>query len=155
MFKVTRRDFLIMMGAGLAGLIGGYYLPKPLLEEKTKYITNITVNPNEFIIIPFGDLNYVGLGGVGLIAGEEADFVDELMSKNISQIDNFDIHSLPKKEDGEQVIQSEVTISTMDNLNYEITSTNKDFISNIQKYSSDILNKNNELFGNVEGAKTR
>ena len=155
MFKVTRRDFLIMMGAGLAGLIGGYYLPKPLPEEKTRYITNITVNPNEFIIIPFGDLNYVGLGGEGLIAGEEEDFIEELLSEGISQFDNFDIHSLPKKEDGEQVIQSEVTISTMDNLNYEITSTNKDFISNIQKYSSDLLNKNNELLGNVEGAKTR
>lgn len=155
MFKVTRREFVIMMGTGLAGLIGGYYLPKPLPEEKTKYITNITVNPNEFIIIPFGDLNYVGLGGEGLIAGEEEAFVKELISNNISQFDNFDIHSLPKKEDGEQVIQSEVTISTMDNLNYEITSTNKDFINNIQKYTSDILNKNNELFGNVEEAKTR
>lgn len=155
MFKVTRREFLIMMGAGLAGLIGGYYLPKTLPDEKTKYITNITVNPNEFIIIPFGDLNYVGLGGAGLIAGEEKDFVEELISNNISQLDNFDIHSLPKKEDGEQIIQSEVTIITKDNSNYEITSTNKDFISNIQKYSSDILNKNNELFGNVEVAKTR
>lgn len=155
MFKVTRREFVIMMGTGLAGLISGYYLPKPLPEEKTKYITNITVNPNEFIIIPFGDLNYVGLGGEGLIAGEEEDFVKELISNNISQFDNFDIHSLPKKEDGEQVIQSEVTISTMDNLNYEITSTNKDFINNIQKYTSGILNKNNELFGNVEEAKTR
>ena len=150
MKNLTRRDFILMCGAGLTGVIGTTLTINQLTDDRTEYITNLTVNPDEFLMFPNKDQFYITLKGTSLLQGQETDFVNELISKNIVPYDACDIHTLPQKDDGIQNIIVETSISTEDNLNYTITSKNKDIINNIQKHSSDILAKNNELFNQTK-----
>lgn len=145
MQNLTRRDFILMCGAGLAGVIGTTLTINQLTDDRPEYITNLTINPSEFIIFPDKNQYYIALNGNSLLQGQETDFVNELIAKNIVPYDACDIHTLPKKEDGTQNIIAETSITTQDDLNYTIISKNKDLISSIQKYSSDILTQNNEL----------
>lgn len=150
MKNLTRRDFILMCGAGLTGVIGTTLTINQLTDDRTEYITNLTVNPDEFLMFPNKDQFYIALKGTSLLQSQETDFVNELISKNIVPYDACDIHTLPQKDDGIQNIIVETSISTEDNLNYTITSKNKDIINNIQKHSSDILAKNNELFNQTK-----
>ena len=151
MLNLTRKDFILMCGAGLTGVIGTAFTINQVRDNRPEYITNIEVNPDEFIILPNKDIYYIALGGCGLMQGEETNFVNELISKNIVPYDACDIHNLPK--DGSTNIFTDTTISTIDGLNYTITSKDEALISSVQKYSSDILAKNSELFSEVQ--KTR
>ena len=153
MANLTRKEFLLICGAGLTGIIGTALTIKPKTEEKTEYITNLQVNPNEFLLLQNQDKFYVALGGVGLIQGEENEFVDELISKNIVDYDACDIHGLPKAQETDTTSFNDLTISTDDGLNYTLSSENEDLIKSTTKHSSDILAHNYELFGQI--SKTR
>ena len=163
MTKLTRRDFILMGSSSFVGIIGTISIMNRINESRInntpEYITQLPIDKNEFITLKYQDRLYVALGGSGILPGEEVDFVDELISKNITQYDNCDIHCLPKKEGGPQELYLEAydgpifldtTITTDDDLNYTITSKSKDIINNIQKHSSDILAKNNELFNQTK-----
>lgn len=153
MTNLTRKEFLLICGAGLTGIIGTSLTIKPKTEERTEYITNLQVNPNEFLLLQNQDKFYIALGGIGLIQGEENEFVDELISKNIVDCDACDIHELPKAQETDTTSFDNLTISTDDGLNYTLSSKNKNLIKSTTKYSSDILAHNYELFGQI--SKTR
>ena len=52
MQKLTRREFVLMCGSAAAGIIGSTLVFSKLPKEiETKYISNIMVNPNEFLIL--------------------------------------------------------------------------------------------------------
>ena len=82
----------------LISIIGNSTVYSVLPKEKENiYISNLTVKPDEFIPIPLHARTYIGLEGVSLIQGEENDFIDELISKNIIKYDNCEIHTLPEE----------------------------------------------------------
>lgn len=153
MVNLTRKEFLLICGAGLAGVIGTALTINPKAEERIEYITNLQVNPNEFLLLQNQDKFYVALGGIGLVQGEEDEFVNELISKNIVDYDACDIHRLPKARETDTASFNDLTITTEDGLNYTLSSENEDLIKSTTKYSSDILAHNYELFGQI--SKTR
>ncbi|CCY47165.1 unknown [Firmicutes bacterium CAG:822] len=153
MVNLTRKEFLLMCGAGLTGVIGTALIINPKTNKRTEYITNLQVNPNEFLLLQNQDKFYVALGGVGLLQGEEDKFIDELISKNIIDYDACDIHGLPNAQETDTTSFNDLTISTDDGLNYTLSSENEDLIKSTTKHSSDILAHNYELFGQI--SKTR
>ena len=153
MTNLTRKEFLLMCGAGLAGIIGTTITINSKNKKKNEYITNLEVNPNEFLLLQNKDKFYVALGGIGLVQGQENEFVNELISKNIIDYDACDIHNLPKAKEIDNTSFEELTIKTNDNLNYTLSSENEELIKSIAKYSSDILAHNYELFGQTNKTK--
>lgn len=154
--KLTRKEFLLMCGAGILGLIGGTSINRPKqTEEKNNYITNITVNPDEFLYLKRSDADifYIAVGGAGLMQGEEDDFTNSLIKQGIIPYDACEIHSLPKVGETSDEFPN-LLISNVDGLNYTLASEDEALITSVQKHSSDILAKNYELFGDVY-TKTR
>lgn len=146
MVHLTRKEFLLICGAGLAGIIGTTITTNPKQKIKTKYITTLEVNPNEFLLMQNKNKFYIALNGVGLIQGEEDDFVEELISKNIINYDACDIHNLPNIQETNTTPFNDLTITTNDGINYTLSSENEELIKSIKKYSSDILAYNNAIF---------
>ena len=156
MQKLTRREFVLMCGSAAAGIIGSTLVFSKLPKEiETKYISNIMVNPNEFLILNKDSKGviYILINGI-LIQGQEEEFANELISKEIINHDGCDIYTLPKKEDGLITPIEDISIETKDNINYTFTSNSKDKLDKIEKYQSDILSKNSELFKAVN-SKTK
>ncbi len=156
MLNLTRKEFILMCGTGIIGLIGGTIISqsKPV-ETNTKYITNIMVNPNEFLILNKDSKGviYILINGI-LMQGQEEEFANELISRGIINHDGCDIYTLPKKEDGLITPIEDISIETQDNLNYTFTSNSKDKLDKIEKYQSDLLAKNSDLFKSVN-SKTK
>ena len=156
MQKLTRREFVLMCGSAAAGIIGSTLVFSKLPKEiETKYISNIMVNPNEFLILNKDSKGviYILINGI-LMQGQEEEFANELISKEIINHDGCDIYTLPKKEDGLVTPIEDISIETKDNINYTFTSNSKDKLDKIEKYQSDILSKNSELFKAVN-SKTK
>lgn len=156
MQKLTRREFVLMCGSAAAGIIGSTLVFSKLPKEiETKYISNIMVNPNEFLILNKDSKGviYILINGI-LMQGQEEEFANELISKEIINHDGCDIYILPKKEDGLITPIEDISIETKDNINYTFTSNSKDKLDKIEKYQSDILSKNSELFKAVN-SKTK
>lgn len=156
MQKLTRREFVLMCGSAAAGIIGSTLVFSKLPKEiETKYISNIMVNPNEFLILNKDSKGviYILINGI-LMQGQEEEFANELISKEIINHDGCDIYTLPKKEDGLITPIEDISIETKDNINYTFTSNSKDKLDKIEKYQSDILSKNSELFKAVN-SKTK
>ena len=86
--------------------------------------------------------------------GQEEEFANELISRGIINHDGCDIYTLPKKEDGLITPIEDISIETQDNLNYTFTSNSKDKLDKIEKYQSDLLAKNSDLFKSVN-SKTK
>lgn len=152
MQKLTRREFVLMCGSAAAGIIGSTLVFSKLPKEiETKYISNIMVNPNEFLILNKDSKGviYILINGI-LMQGQEEEFANELISKEIINHDGCDIYTLPKKEDGLITPIEDISIETKDNINYTFTSNSKDKLDKIEKYQSDILSKNSELFKSVK-----
>lgn len=149
MNKLSRRNFLLMCGTTLIGLIGGATIANNN-TPKEKYISNIQVNPDEFLLLENKQSGYfyIALGGYGIMQGEETDFVEELLDQNIIPYDACDIHTLPKN--GESNIFPNLSITTEDELNYILSSEDETLIDSLQKHHSDILAHNNELFTSVK-----
>ena len=148
MQKLTRREFVLICGSAAAGIIGSTLVFSKLPKEiETKYISNIMVNPNEFLILNKDSKGviYILINGI-LMQGQEEEFANELISKEIINHDGCDIYTLPKKEDGLITPIEDISIETKDNINYTFTSNSKDKLDKIEKYQSDILSKNSELF---------
>lgn len=156
MQKLTRREFVLMCGSAAAGIIGSTLVFSKLPKEiETKYISNIMVNPNEFLILNKDSKGviYILINGI-LMQGQEEEFANELISKEIINHDGCDIYTLPKKKDGLITPIEDISIETKDNINYTFTSNSKDKLDKIEKYQSDILSKNSELFKAVN-SKTK
>ena len=156
MLNLTRKEFILMCGSAAAGIIGSTLVFSKLPKEiETKYITNIMVNPNEFLILNKDSKSviYILINGI-LMQGQEEEFANELISKEIINHDGCDIYTLPKKEDGLITPIEDISIETKDNINYTFTSNSKDKLDKIEKYQSDILSKNSELFKAVN-SKTK
>ena len=156
MQKLTRREFVLMCGSAAAGIIGSTLVFSKLPKEiETKYISNIMVNPNEFLILNKDSKGviYILINGI-LMQGQEEEFANELISKEIINHDGCDIYTLPKKEDGLITPIEDISIETKDNINYTFTSNSKEKLDKIEKYQSDILSKNSELFKAVN-SKTK
>ncbi len=156
MQKLTRKEFVLMCGSAAAGIIGSTLVFSKLPKEiETKYISNIMVNPNEFLILNKDSKGviYILINGI-LMQGQEEEFANELISKEIINHDGCDIYTLPKKEDGLITPIEDISIETKDNINYTFTSNSKDKLDKIEKYQSDILSKNSELFKAVN-SKTK
>ena len=152
MQKLTRREFVLMCGSAAAGIIGSTLVFSKLPKEiETKYISNIMVNPNEFLILNKDSKGviYILINGI-LMQGQEEEFANELISKEIINHDGCDIYTLPKKEDGLITPIEDISIETKDNINYTFTSNSKDKLDKIEKYQSDLLAKNSELFKSVK-----
>ena len=152
MQKLTRREFVLMCGSAAAGIIGSTLVFSKLPKEiETKYISNIMVNPNEFLILNKDSKGviYILINGI-LMQGQEEEFANELISRGIINHDGCDIYTLPKKEDGLITPIEGISIETQDNLNYTFTSNSKDKLDKIEKYQSDLLAKNSELFKSVK-----
>lgn len=109
------------------------------------------VNPNEFLILNKDSkgIIYILINGI-LMQGQEEEFANELISRGIINHDGCDIYTLSKKEDGLITPIEGISIETQDNLNYTFTSNSKDKLDKIEKYQSDLLTKNNELFKSVK-----
>ena len=156
MLNLTRKEFILMCGSAAAGIIGSTLVFSKLPKEiETKYISNIMVNPNEFLILNKDSKGviYILINGI-LMQGQEEEFANELISKEIINHDGCDIYTLPKKEDGLITPIEDISIETKDNINYTFTSNSKDKLDKIEKYQSDILSKNSELFKAVN-SKTK
>ena len=156
MQKLTRREFVLMCGSAAAGIIGSTLVFSKLPKEiETKYISNIMVNPNEFLILNKDSKGviYILINGI-LMQGQEEEFANELISKEIINHDGCDIYTLPKKEDGLITPIEDISIETKDNINYTFTSNSKDKLGKIEKYQSDLLAKNSDLFKSVN-SKTK
>ncbi len=156
MLNLTRKEFILMCGSAAAGIIGSTLVFSKLPKEiETKYISNIMVNPNEFLILNKDSKGviYILINGI-LMQGQEEEFANELISKEIINHDGCDIYTLPKKEDGLITPIEDISIETKDNINYTFTSNSKDKLDKIEKYQSDILSKNSELFKSVN-SKTK
>lgn len=154
--SLSRRNFILMCGSAAAGIFGSALVFSKLPKKTiTKYISTINVNPNEFLIINenTNGIKYILIGGI-LIQNQEEEFIEELISKGIVEYDACDIYTLPKKEDNSITPIEGISIETKDNLNYTITSDSKEKLNNIQKYQSDLLAKNNDVFANVN-SKTK
>ena len=119
---------------------------------KEKYISNIQVNPDEFLFIENKQNGhfYIALGGYGLTKDEESSFREELINKQIIPYDACEIHNLPKANDKNSNTFQDLTITTKDDLNYTLSSDDESLINSIQKHQSDILAHNNELFSQVK-----
>ena len=150
MKNLSRRNFLLICGAGIASLLGGITIANNN-KPKEKYISNIQVNPDEFLFLENKQTGrfYVALGGIGLIQGEEDDFIEELLNQNIISYDACMIHNLPKANETASDFPN-ITITTEDELNYTVSSEDESLINSLQKYQSDILAHNNELFSKVK-----
>ena len=156
MQKLTRREFVLMCGSAAAGIIGSTFVFSKLPKEiETKYISNIMVNPNEFLILNKDSkgIIYILINGI-LMQGQEEEFANELISRGIINHDGCDIYTLPKKEDGLITPIEDISIETKDNINYTFTSNSKDKLDKIEKYQSDLLAKNSDLFKSVN-SKTK
>ena len=156
MLNLTRKEFILMCGSAAAGIIGSTLVFSKLPKEiETKYISNIMVNPNEFLILNKDSKGviYILINGI-LMQGQQEEFANELISKEIINHDGCDIYTLPKKEDGLITPIEDISIETKDNINYTFTSNSKDKLDKIEKYQSDILSKNSELFKAVN-SKTK
>lgn len=148
---LTRKEFLLMCGSACIGIIGTALVFSKLPKEiETKYILNLKVNPNEYVILNQNSngIIYILINGI-IMPGEEETFAKELISKQIIDHDACDIYSLPQKEESITPIEG-ISIETKDNINYTFISNNKEKLENIQKYQSDLLQKNNELFENYK-----
>lgn len=153
MKNISRKNFLLICGAGIVGLIGGVTIANNN-APKEKYTANIQVNPNEFLSLENKQNGhfYIALGGYGITQDEEADFIEELLNQNIVPYDACDIHNLPKANETISNTFPNLTITTKDELNYTISSEDKSLIDSLQKHQSEILAHNNKLFS---GIKTR
>lgn len=154
--NLTRKDFILMCGTGIIGLIGGTLISKTKpVETNTEYVSNIQVNPNEFLYLKSskGNAFYIALGGVGLMQGQEQEFINALTEEGIIPYDACEIHDLPKENETSNDFPN-LTITTEDGLNYTLTSDDYALLATLQKYSSDILAKNSEIFSTVN-SKTK
>ena len=126
MLNLTRKEFILMCGSAAAGIIGSTLVFSKLPKEiETKYISNIMVNPNEFLILNKDSKGviYILINGI-LMQGQEEEFANELISKEIINHDGCDIYTLPKKEDGLITPIEDISIETKDNINYTFISNN-------------------------------
>lgn len=149
--NLSRRNFLLMCGVGLAGFIGGATINQNT-SYKEKYITNVEVNQDEFLFLENKQSGrfYIALSGDGIIQGSENDFIEELLNKNIIPYDACDIHTLPKANEEMSHPFSNLSITTEDSVNYTLSSEDESLISSLQKHHSDVLAQNNELLNSVK-----
>lgn len=153
--NLTRKEFILICGTGIVGLIGGI-----IINEETpaitniEYVVNIQVNPDEFLYLKNRQgIFFIALGGVGLMQGQSQDFVNSLIKEKIVPYDACEIYTLPKENETSNDFPN-LTITTKDGLNYTLTSNDKYLLATLQKYKSDILAKNDELFSEVN-SKTK
>lgn len=153
--NLTRKDFILICGTSIVGLMSGIIVNNAMpVINSIEYVVNIQVNPDEFLYLKSREgIFFIALGGVGLIQGQSQDFVDTLKKEGIIPYDACEIHNLPGKNETSNDFQN-LTITTKDGLNYTLTSNDKYLLATLQKYSSDILAKNSEIFSTVN-SKTK
>ena len=148
--NISRKNFLLICGASIASIISGIAITNNSTKEK--YITNIQVNPDEFLFLENKQNGhfYIALGGYGIMQNEETNFIEELLNKNIITYDACDIHNLRKANETTSNAFPNLTITTKDELNYTLSSEDESLINSVQKYKSEILAHNNDLLSSVK-----
>lgn len=142
MTNLTRREFLLICGASVAGMLGAATTIKPKTIEKTEYVNNVIVYPGEFLLLKNENKYYIALGGVDLMPDQKLDFIVDLIARRIIRHDKCEIHTLPNVQETDSTSFEDLTITAEDGITYTLISENLDLIKNPQTYTSYILAEN-------------
>lgn len=142
MTNLTRREFLLICGGGVAGMLGAATAIKPKIIEKTEYVNNVIVYPGEFLLLRNENKYYIALGGVDLMPNQKLDFIVDLIARRIIKHDKCEIHTLPNAQETDSTSFEDLTITAEDGISYTLISENLDLIKNPQTYTSYILAEN-------------